>query len=201
MAKPMFVALKRARFGILTIALTYGVTVLAGVVMAQSGNRLALDYRDRIVSRASRGDPAFRAARSGHEMRAAFLDFGGNLFLGAIPQTVSGLGLVPPYAVAAFRGWVGGIVSVGSDHRSRLANPHERNYYLGVLLLQLLPFSLTGGAGVHLGLAWYRKGGEPGNKGRWNLPLPRAALADALWIYVLAVPLFLIASLVEFLAR
>ena len=201
MAKPMFAALKRARFGILTIALTYGAAVLAGIVMAQSSNRLALDFRDRIVSKASAGDLAFRAAVSGQRTRAALLDFGGNLFLGAVPQTFSGLGIVPPYAFAAFRGWVGGIVSVDSGHRSRLADPHERDYYLGVLLLQLLPFSLTGGAGVHLGLAWYRKWRESGYKVRWTLPLPRAAVVDTLWIYALAVPIFLIASLVEFLAR
>jgi hypothetical protein len=100
-----------------------------------------------------------------------------------------------------FRGWVGGIVSVDGNHHSRLADPHERIYYLVVLILQLIPYSLTGGAGVHLGLAWFREWQRSGWARQWQLPVPRSALADAFWLYALAMPLFLGASLFEFLAR
>jgi len=199
--QPMLGALKRARFGILSMAITYMFSVLVGMTMAINGNRYAVAYRDRIVRNATTSDRAMRAMFSGQMLRAAILDFGGNLFLGAVPTTVAGLGIIPPYPMAGYRGWVGGIVSIDGDHRSRLNNAKERGYYLGVLILQLIPFSLTGGAGVYLGLAWYGKWRESGFVRRWSLPLPRSALVDALWIYALAVPLFLIASLFEFLAR
>ena len=100
---------------------------------------------------------------------------------------------------AEITGWVGGIVSVDGNHRSRLAESHARNYYLGVLILQLLPFSLTGGAGVYLGVAWYRSWRAIEFRWSWKLPLPRGALLDVVWIYVLAIPLFLMASFIEFL--
>ncbi len=75
-------------------------------------------------------------------------------------------------------------------------------YYLSVMLLQLLPYSLAGGAGVRLGLAFLRptsRFGYPGSA-RW-LGLPAEGVRDVLRIYALVVPLFLVASLVEFLAR
>lgn len=39
-------------FGIWTIALTYGLSVLAGFLMVHSGNRYALDFRDKLVGTA-----------------------------------------------------------------------------------------------------------------------------------------------------
>jgi hypothetical protein len=195
----MILALRRARFCILTVAAIYVVSAISGILMVHAGNRLAISYRDRIVGRALAGDPAARALSGGHRARAAIIDFGRNLLLGALPQTISGLAIVPPYFIGAFRGWVGGIVSIDGNHRSRLASAPQRNYYLGVLILQMLPFSLTGGAGVHLGLSCYRKWRDSGLPRRWNLLMPRAALVDVAWIYALSVPLFLLASSVEFL--
>jgi len=197
----MFQAVKRARFCIVTVALAYVVSVLVGMAMVHSGNRFALGYRDRIVGKAMQSDPSALALQQGNKTTGALLDFTGNLFLGAVPQTISGLGIVPPYYFALFRGWVGGIVSVGNDHRSRLADPSERAYYLTVLILQLIPYSLAGGAGVSLGLAWWREWRNSGWKHQWRFPLPWSAVADALWIYALAIPLFLGASFFEFLAR
>jgi hypothetical protein len=197
----MFQAVKRARFCVVTVALAYIVSVLVGMAMVHSGNRVALGYRDRIVGKAMQSDPSSLALQRGHRTTGALLDFTGNLFLGAVPDTISGLGIVPPYYFALFRGWVGGIVSVDGGHGSRLANPSERAYYLTVLILQLIPYLLTGGAGVALGLAWWREWRRSGWKRQWRLPLPWSAVADALWIYALAVPLFLGASLFEFLAR
>ena len=122
-------ALARARLAILTIAATYVVSVLVGAVMVHSGNRLALDYLDRLVAQAKATDPAAIALQEDDRLPAALLDFSRNLLLGAVPNTVAGAGIVLPYPLAAFRGWVGGIVSVWSkDHTSRLANPAEAAY-------------------------------------------------------------------------
>lgn len=191
-------ALLRARTPILTIALTYLVSVCAGIVMAHTGNRFALDLRDRVVVRAAAKDPAAITLRSGRRWRAALLDFGRNLTLGAVPDTVGGLALVLPYPVAAYRGWVGGIVSVDRSHASRLSTPRRATYYLVALALQLVPYSLAAGAGINLGwaylrpLRWYQGPGWHG--------FPRGALRDTIRIYVVAVPLFLMASVWEFLS-
>jgi hypothetical protein len=197
----MLAALRHARLSILAIGLTYLVSVVVGIVIVHKGSQFALSYRDRLVHRASKSDPAARALRERRRTTAALVDFSRNLFLGAAPQTISGLTILPPFALAAYRGWVGGIVSVDSKHQSRLADSRERSYYLSVLLLQLLPYTLTGGAGIHLGLASFREWRASGFRSSWTLPLPRPALADVLWIYALAVPLFLLASCVEFFAH
>ncbi len=66
-------------------------------------------------------------------------------------------------------------------------------------MLQLVPYSLAGGVGVNLGLANLRP--RPVYQGARWLGLPREALLDVLRVYLLVVPLFLIASLWEFLMR
>ncbi len=195
----VFRALSRARLGILTIALTYGVSVIVGVGMVAFGNKFALNYRDSLVSRADASDLAAISLENGHRLQAALLDFGGNLFLGALPNTVAGLGVILPYPFVFYRGWVGGIVSANSDRTSRLADPAEAFYYLLTLVLQLIPYSLAGGAGVTLGMAYLRP--RPIDQGKKWLGLPREAVLDVLRIYLLVVPLFLAASLWEFLAR
>lgn len=91
---------------------------------------------------------------------------------------------------------MGGIVSVDGAHVSRLANPAEATYYLVALLLQLIPYTLAGGAGINLGLATLRPRSCYAGK-RW-LGMPIEALRDVGRLYVLIVPLFLIASLWEF---
>jgi len=68
--------------------------------------------------------------------------------------------------------------------------------------LQLIPYSLAGGAGIRLGLAvLFPKGryAYPASE-RW-LGFPAEGVRDIFRIYELLVPLFLLASLVEFLAR
>jgi hypothetical protein len=195
----MLDALRRARFGIITVGFAYFFSVLVGTAMVHSGNRFALGYRDRMVGKSVQSDAATLALLRGHRVTAAVVDFSGNLFMGAVPQTVSGLGVLPPYYFALFRGWIGGIVSVDDAHHSRLADPRERTYLLTVLVLQLIPYTLTGGAGVYLGWAWTQAWRDTGWKRQWRFPMPRRAILDALWIYALAVPLFLGASFVEFL--
>ena len=139
------------------------------------------------------------ALQEGAPLKAALLDFARNLLLGAVPDTVGGLAVVFPYGTAAYRGWVGGIVSVDSAHVSRLADPREAIYYIVTLILQLIPYSLAGGIGVNLGLAYLRP--RPWYQGdKWYI-FPKEAVLDTLRVYILIVPLFLVASLWEFLAR
>lgn len=193
-------ALQRARQPILWIGLTYLLDVVAGALMVHAGSGFALSQGDKIVGQAVATDPATGALLSGMPVRAALFDFAGNLGRGAIPTTVMGLGLVFPFPVAAYRGWIGGIVSVDGEHKSRLRNWREASYYLGVLVLQLIPYSLAGGAGVRLGLGFLFPKGRWGYKGskRW-LTIPADGVRDVARVYVLVVPLFLVASLVEFL--
>jgi hypothetical protein len=196
----IFPAILRAKYPILTIALTHILAVLVGAVMVHAGVAFALNTRESIVGQAYSGsDPTINALQSGQNLQAALSDFGSNLFLGAIPSTLGGLGVIFPYPLAAYRGWVGGIVSVDGNHVSRFAQPGEAVYYLVTLILQLIPYSLAGGAGVHLGLAYYRMH-SVSQSVRWYA-LPQQALLDVGRIYLLVVPLFLIASMWEFLLR
>jgi hypothetical protein len=197
----MWLALRRAWRALVTIGLTHVLAVIVGMAMVHAGNGFALRFGDRLVGEATASSPILQAMQRGSRTKAALLDFAGNLLVGAVPQTVSGLAVFPPYGFAAFRGWVGGVVSVDGNHRSRLADAHERLYYLTVLVLQLIPYTLSGGAGVHLGVSWYREWRRTGSSKGWRLPLPKAAVVDALWLYALTVPLFLVASFIEFLAR
>lgn len=194
-------ALSRARVAIFSIGLVYLASVITGAVMVHIGNQFALDFTDYLVAQAHSDDPSSLALQRGDRLGAALSDFSRNLLLGAVPNTVSGFAVVAPYPLSAFRGWVGGIVSVNTDeaHSSRLADPGEAVYYLITLILQLIPYTLAGGAGVNLGMAYFRP--RPFYKGdRW-LGLPTEAVRDVLRIYVLVVPLFFIASLWEFLMR
>lgn len=194
-------AIRRARLPILWMAITYALGVATGALMVHTQTHFALSYRDRLVGRAQKTDPAAVASNRGLPLRAAFFDFAGNLAQGAVPSTMMGLAVALPFPLAAFRGWVGGIVSVDGDHKSRLTHWHEAIYYLGILILQLIPYSLAGGTGVRLGLAFLLP------KGRWGYPaserwlgLPAEGLRDVGRIYTLIVPLLLIVSLLEFLA-
>ncbi len=193
---PLLRALAHARLAILSVFLTYLVAVAAGMLMVHLGNPFALDYRDRLVGDAQ-GSSITVAYRQGDGLRAAVLDFEGNL-VGAVSNTLGGLGVIFPYPLIVYRGWVGGIVSVDGAHASRLANPSQAAYYLSVLLLQLIPYSLATGAGVNVGLSLWRLPVYYAGK-KW-LGVPREAVRDALRIYALVVPLFLLASLWEFLS-
>jgi len=194
-------ALERARAPIAWMALTYVGSVAVGAGMAHAGNGLVLRYRDRLVGHAGESG-AGGAMRRNERVQAALLDFGSNLLMGAVPSTVMGISVVMPFPLAAYRGWVGGIVSVDGQHVSRFANRREGIYYLGVLLLQLIPYTLAGGAEVRLGLGFLLPRGRWGyaDHRRW-LGLPAEGVRDVGWLYLLVVPLFLVASLVEFLAR
>ena len=128
-------AIWRARLSILTIAATYFVSVVAGLLMVHAGNLFALNYRDQLVGQAVQKDPAALAARQGDNVGAALWDFAGNLGLGAVPKTIAGFSVIFPYPFVAYQGWVGGIVSVRGDHTSRLNDARSAVYYLLTLIL------------------------------------------------------------------
>lgn len=192
-------ALQRCRPFALSIFITYALSSGVGIVMAHAGNSFALAQRDRIVHRAVTSDRASIAHRSGDQAAAIVADFTGNLLYAAIPQTVAGLAVVPPYISVARQGWAGGIVSVDGTHRSRFQNVRATAYYFVVLLLQFTAFSLSIGAGVRCGVELYRQNRKIG----WQLSrfrLPSQGLVDVGCVHAVSVPLFLGASAFEFLS-
>ncbi len=192
-------ALRRSRAAILSVAVVHALAIIVGILMVHTGNEFALEYGDDLVSRARSSDPASFALQRDDRLNAALLDFRANLLLGALPLTGSGLAVVTSYPIAAYRAWVGGIVSVDRDHASRLAEPREAIYYLLTLALQLIPYTLAGGVGINVGWAYFRP--QPHYVGDKWLGYPKEAVFDALRVYLLIVPLLLVASLWEFLAR
>lgn len=194
--RAVFAALRRGRIAIVSVAATYAASVLLGIAMVGTGNVYALERRDEIVGAAQSTDTLV-ACRSGDRLRAALLDFGANLGLGGLTSTALGVGVVVLYPVAAYRGWVGGIVSVDRYHESRLADPAAAAYYLATLVLQLIPYSIAGGMGVYLGVGAWRALRQ---RTRTWLGMPVDRLRDVAIAYVVIVPLFLVASLFEFFA-
>jgi hypothetical protein len=189
-------ALSRARVSILAVAIVYFLSVTTGIIMVSAGNSSAIRARDSIVGNAQ-SSPPLQALEKNDRVRSALLDFSGNLF-GAVGNTLSGLGVVFPFPIIAYRGWVGGIVSIDGAHISRLVRPGNAAYYLITLVLQLIPYALSGGAGINMGLAFLKP--KPYYQGEKWLGIPKEAILDVLRIYLIVVPLFLIASLWEFLA-
>jgi hypothetical protein len=191
-------AIRRARISILTIAATYVISVAAGIAMVGTGNAAALDRRDEVVL-AAQSSAIVAADRSGDHIRAAVLDFASNLMLGGVTITIVGITVVGSYPIVAYRGWIGGIVSVDARHKSRLADAGRATYYLVTLVLQLIPSSIVGGMGVYVGVdAWRALRKQRADT--W-LGLSKDRLRDVALAYVVAIPLFLIASLWEFLVR
>jgi hypothetical protein len=166
--------------------------------MVGTGNAFALERRDEVVS-AAQSSEINLADRGGDRIRAALLDFAANLMLGGVTSTVFGLAVVGSYPIVAYRGWIGGIVSVDAHHESRLADPGRATYYLVTLVLQLIPYSIAGGMGVYVGVDAWRALRRP-RSDRW-LGFSKDRLRDVALAYVVVIPLFLIASLWEFLVR
>jgi len=191
-------AVSRARAAILSVALTYVVSVTIGLVLAHTGNGFALAHRNGIVGTAQTNDVAAVAKNRGQPVRAALLDWSGNL-RGAAVDSVLGMGVVFIYPMVAYRGWVGGIVSVEHDGTSRFGKPLSAAYYFLTLILQLTSYSLAAGAGVNLGVSMFLP--RPFYQGRkWLRTFPREALRDVLRIYMLVVPVLGVASFWEFLS-
>jgi hypothetical protein len=188
----------RLRLAIAVMAAIYLVSVSTGIVMASRGDALALGWRDTVVRQAHASDPAAIAYRRNNRISAAALDFSRNLLFVAVPDTVSGLTVILPPISAAYRGWLGGIVSVDGHHQSRLRTNEGRIYYFATLALQISGFILSGAAGLNLGIAFFRCDG-PFVGPSW-LQLPRPALLDALRAYLAVIPLLAVGSAWEFLS-
>jgi hypothetical protein len=199
LVRPAVRSVVAARLPIATVFVSYAPSVVFGIVMATSGNTFAIAQRDDVVG-AARSSAITIANRSGDHARAALLDFGANLTAGGLSSTAIGISVVGLYPVVAYRGWIGGIVVLDGEHRSRLADPASAGYYLVTLILQLVRYSIAGGVGVRLGVgAWAQLRSKTATT-TW-LGLPTDLLRDALLAYVVIAPLFLIASLWEFLVR
>lgn len=163
--------------------------------MATGHNAFAVERRDAIV-RAAQSGSILVADKHGNHLQAAILDFASNLALGGVTSTVIGISVVGEYPVVAYRGWVGGIVVIDRKHASRLRNARQAIYYCITIILQLIPYSIAGGVGVRVGIAAWR---NVGRSGRTWLGLPKKELLDAALAYLVIAPLFLVASLWEFL--
>jgi hypothetical protein len=184
---------------VLLSAAAYLLPLLLGIALVSAGVPFAVQQRDSIVASA-RGGSITTALDRGDRLEAALLDFGSNLFLGATPTALTGICVVCPFPLAAYRGWVGGVVSIDGSHRSRLARPSEAGYYLLTLLLQLTGYILSMAAGLHVGVAAWRARGDTSLPSRLGLRVPGWSLRDAAWLYLLVVPVMLAGSLWEFLA-
>jgi uncharacterized membrane protein SpoIIM required for sporulation len=182
-----------------SVALTYFVSVLIGLVMVHTGSPFALKHRDELVGKANRESSIRQAANRGDNLRAALLDFMGNLVMGSVPESVSGFAIVFPYPMVAYQGWVGGIVSVRDDRTSRLNTVRSALYYLITLVMQLSAYSLAIGAGVNAGISLFRPAEYYRDQKLFRL-FSKEVLRDFGRLYALAAPLFLLASLWEFLS-
>lgn len=192
-----FAAIGRAKVAIASVAVTYVASVALGIAMVSTGSAFALERRDDIVAQAQ--DSAILVAdRAGDRVQAALLDFAANLVLGGATSTAAGSSVIGAYPIAAYRGWVGGIVSVDRRHRTRLADLGTAIYYVVTLILQLIPYSIAGGVGVRLGIGAWRQTHRRTTR-TW-LGLPTDLMKDAALAYAVIAPLFLVASLWEFLA-
>ena len=190
-------ALRRARAPIAILTVVSVCSLVVGGVLATIGNSFALDQRDAIVGAAQNSDIT-SAYNQDDRVKAALLDTAGNVEA-ALITSVTGLAVVVPLPIAAYRGWVGGIVSVDAQHRSRLGQPGPAFYYLVTVALQQIPFLLAGGAGMYLGLVAWRRRNDASVRPLLTLRIPGEAIRDVGWIWALALPFFLAGSLFEFL--
>jgi hypothetical protein len=190
-------ALGRARLPIAIVAVASTCPLVVGAVLAISGNSFALSERDRIVS-AAQGAEITAAYQQDDHVRAALLDFGGNVET-ALVTSVTGLAIVGPAPIAAYRGWVGGLVSVDARHVSRLSQLGTASYYLVTVTLQTIPYILTGGAGMSLGLVAWRRRNDASVRSFLSLRIPGEAIRDVGWIWAVSLPIFLAGSVFEFL--
>jgi uncharacterized membrane protein SpoIIM required for sporulation len=192
-------AVKRCKVFVLTVFIAYCLSCMTGIIMSHNGNQFAVSSRDNIVGKAMKSDKASLNYQEGKNFSAAMNDFMGNLLFGAVPQTLMGFGIVIPYFFVLKQGWVGGIVSIDSEHKSRFKNFKSTFYYLFVLLLQFIPYSLAIGAGVKCGIDFYNFNRMNG----WNLSkfkIQKSSFIDLGYVYILVVPLFFIASCFEFMS-
>jgi hypothetical protein len=196
-ARKALEALGRARSSILGIALVHAVAVIVGIVMVHTGNGFALSYRDRLVASALASDPVSLAYHQGDYLRAALIETARTQWA-SLATALTGPTVALPAVLSAHRGWVGGIVSVTSSHVSRLVEARQAIYYLSVVVLQLIPYTLAAGAGLNLGLVYFHPRQE--YQGEKWMGYPKEAIWDFVRILVLTVPFVIVANLWEYLS-
>ena len=199
MKDSVLTSVARCRVYVLSIFIVYVISSTTGILMVQNGNQFALSQRDKIVGVAVQNDNASLNYQAGNRFKAALYDFGGNLFISAIPQTAIGLAIVPPFLTVAYQGWVGGIVSVDGLHQTRFTSLRATAYYFIVLLLQTVAFSLSIGAGIRCGVETYKHNSEVGWR-IWEFRIPRESIVAVGYVYLVSIPLFLFGSCFEFLS-
>ena len=192
------IALRRSGPYCLSIFFVYVLSAAVGAAMAHSGSHRALSRRDAIVAEAHL-DQSSIDYRAGRRIEAALHDAAANFVLAALPQMIAGLTIVLPYVTTAYQGWAGGIVSVDARHASRLRHARSAAYYVGVLLLQFLAFSLCIGGGIRCGVVTYAQNRETGWR-LWRYRFSQGAIADLCWVTAVSLPLFVLAALFEFLS-
>ena len=165
--------------------------------MVHFGNQFALSRRDRIVGVAQIRDKASINYNSGNRFKAALIDFSGNLFIGSIIQSIMAFSVLAPYVSSSYQGWIGGIVSVDSSHLSRFRKIKPALYYVFVLLLQFIPYSLAIGAATRAGYSTYvLNKHKPISQYKFD----SKSIKDLFLVYLLVIPLFFVASCFEFLS-
>jgi hypothetical protein len=171
------------------------VAMFVGIAMVHAGSKFALDRRDRLFVHAQEHDSAGIAFREDQLLKAVAIEFGRDAWR-ALRTTLEALTIVVTYPTAAYNGWYRGIMSVDSDHASRLTHPIEAVYFLGFHMIQITAFSLAGGAGINLTIACLRP--RPCYRGDKIIIVPKEALRDLFRLCVLVVPLLLVATLWEY---
>ena len=189
-------ALREAGKCIIAVALVHVLALAIAAVMVHAGYEPALAYRDKLVGQARQSDPVSQASRRGENVRAGLVESARTQWI-CVAVAVTGLTVVTPFILAAYRGWVGGVVSVDDRHASRLRHGAQAVYYLSVIALQIIPYAIAGGAGVRLGLTYFRR--ERYEGGYW-LGYPKEGLWNLVRILISIIPLVLIANLWEFLS-
>jgi len=178
-------AFKRARFGIATDCSRLWPVCGGGCRYGPFGEQFRASFSRQLGRQSQAGICNTTALEAGEPHRRCWPGCGGQCWCWTA-CLMAGYGCPRRLLVAVSRGWIGGIVSVDSAHRSRFARPYGAFYYLVTLLLQLVPYSLVGGAGVNLGFAAFGDGSRTGYEGSrlpW-LRIPYEAIADAGWIYL-----------------
>jgi hypothetical protein len=195
----ILLAIKRAKVQIILVFFIYCISCSAGILMSHLGNQFSLNTRDKIVKKAYHSDKASINYQKGKNLSAALFDFSGNLFFGAVPQTAMGLSIVIPFITVSIQGWIGGIVSVDNNHLSRFNNIKSTLYYIIVILLQFIPYSIAIGSGIKFGLDCYTYNKSLNFK-LFNYKFKKESLIDLGYVFIAVIPLFFIASLFEFLS-
>src|SRR5213594_2163711 len=122
-------AFRRARFGIVSVAIASLVATLLGVTMVHAGNTVALRYRDRVIAQRDSTSRIIELYRENRRVAAAAVDAGANLAVATVTM-LAGYWAPAAYAIAVYRGWLLGIVSVDDSHDSVFSNPIDAMYYL-----------------------------------------------------------------------